>query len=100
MSMDGSTIEWKSNMLRIMSDETVGRLVQRIRNNQEELSLHAHAPLFRVSDGFKTEVSFLVDTFQRQNLNWDIIPQYLDGHKYGGDLTSLNLLERIDWLAG
>jgi hypothetical protein len=94
MSIDGPTIEWTMNMFRILPDETPGQLLERIRDDQEELSLHAHAPLFRILDGLGSEAPFLVDAFQRQTFNWDISLQYLDGRD---DLTTLKSLERVDW---
>jgi hypothetical protein len=97
MSIDGPTIEWTMNMLRIFPDETAGQLLERIRDDQEELSLHVHAPLFKILDGLGSEGPFLVDAFQRQTFNWDISLQYLDGRD---DLTTLKLLDRVDWPDG
>jgi hypothetical protein len=99
MSIDGPTIEWTANMLQIMSEETVEHLLKRIRDDHEELSLHAHAPIFRIMDELKTEGPFLKEALQRQTFNWDISLQYLrDGNAYGDiDLKSLKLIERVDW---
>jgi hypothetical protein len=101
MGIDGPTIEWTMNMLRILPDETVEHLLNRIRDDQEELSLHAHAPLFRILDGLESEGPFVMDALLRQTFNWDVSLHYLDGYKYGDDdLTTLKLLERVDWPDG
>lgn len=100
MSIDGPTIEWTMNMFRILPDETVEHLLNRIREDQEALSLHAHAPLFRILDGLESEGPVVVDALLRQTFNWDISLQYLDGYKYSDDLTTLKLIERVDWPDG
>ncbi|CZR69382.1 related to long-chain-fatty-acid-CoA ligase [Phialocephala subalpina] len=101
MSIDGPTMEWTGNMIRILPGETVEHLLNRIRDDQEELSLHAHAPLFRVLDSLGTEGPFVMDALLRQSFNWDISLQYLNGNKYGNvDLTTLKLIERVDWPDG
>jgi hypothetical protein len=65
------------------------------------LSLHAHAPLFRILDGLESEGPFVMDALLRQTFNWDVSLHYLDGYKYGDDdLTTLKLLERVDWPDG
>ncbi|KUJ19720.1 AMP-binding enzyme family protein-like protein [Mollisia scopiformis] len=99
MSIDGPTIEWTANMLRILPDETVEHLLERIQKDQEELSLHAHAPMFRVMDELGVEGPFVQDAMMRQTFNWDISLQYLkSGNSYGDvDLTSMKLIDRVDW---
>jgi hypothetical protein len=99
MSIDGPTLELTLNMFRILPDETVGTLLQRVRDDQNELSSHAHAPLFRVLDGLEGEEGPLVmDALKRQIFNWDISLSYLDG--YSEDLGMLKRLGRVDWLDG
>jgi hypothetical protein len=97
MSIDGPTMEWTGNVVHVSPTETVGSLLQRMVVDQEELSSHAHAPLFRVLDGLGNEGPFVMDAFVRQAFNWDISLQYLDYAKYGDDLSTLKLVERVDW---
>jgi hypothetical protein len=97
MSIDGPTMEWTGNRIQISPTETVGTLLERMVTDQEELSAHAHAPLFRVLDGLGNEGPFVMDAFVRQAFNWDISLQYLDYAKYGDDLSTLELVERVDW---
>jgi hypothetical protein len=100
MSIDGPTMEWTGNMIHILGTETVGELLERMTEDQEELSKHAHAPLFRVLDGLGKEGPFVLQGLLRQCFNWDISLQCLDYAKYGDDLTTLKLVERVDWPDG
>jgi hypothetical protein len=97
MSIDGPTMEWTGNMIHLPRTERVGDLLERMTSDQEELSKHAHAPLFRVLDGLGKEGPFVLQGLLRQVFNWDISLQYLDYTKYGDDLTTLKLIERVDW---
>jgi hypothetical protein len=100
MSIDGPTMEWTGNMIHVLRTETVGELLERMTEDQEELSKHAHAPLFRVLDGLGKEGPFVLQGLLRQSFNWDISLQCLDYAKYGNDLTTLKLVERVDWPDG
>ena len=98
MSIDGPTMEWTGNMIKILKEETVEHLLNRIRDDQAELSSHAHAPWFKVLDGLGAEGPDLITALGRQCFNWDISLQYLDGNNYSDvDLTSLKVIERVDW---
>ncbi|KAE9377406.1 acetyl-CoA synthetase-like protein [Stipitochalara longipes BDJ] len=97
MSIDGPTLEFTGNMLHIPRNETVGDLLMRMVKDSEELSTHAHAPLFRVLDGLGREGPFVMQALLRQAFNWDVSLQYLDYAKYGDDLKALKLVERVDW---
>jgi hypothetical protein len=98
MSIDGPTLEFTLNMFRILPDETVGTLLQRVRDDQNDLSSHAHAPLFKVLDGLKGEGPLVKDALLRQIFNWDISLSYLDG--FGEDLVMLKPFGRVDWPDG
>lgn len=100
MSIDGPTLEFTGNMIHISKEEKVGELLKRMTRDQEELSAHCHAPLFKVLDGLGKEGPFVLQAFQRQAFNWDISLQYLDYAKFGDDLTSMKLVERVDWPDG
>lgn len=99
MSIDGPTMEWTANMLRVSPDETVEHLLNRIKDDQEELSLHAHAPTFKVLDDLNTDGPFVIDALKRQTFNWDVSLQYLKEANTSGDLDlkSMKMVERIDW---
>jgi hypothetical protein len=60
MSIDGPTLEFTGNMLHIDRAETVERLLTRITKDLEELSVHAHAPFFRILDGLGIEGPFVM----------------------------------------
>jgi hypothetical protein len=99
MSIDGPTLELTVNMFHILPDETVGSLLQRVRDDQRELSSHAHAPLFRVLDGLKPEERPVVmDALQRQMFNWDISLSYLSGNNE--HYTTMKPFGRVDWPDG
>jgi hypothetical protein len=100
MSIDGPTFEFTGNMLHIVRTETVGALLERIAKDSAELNTHAHAPLFRVLDGLGKEGPFVTQALQRQAFNWDVSLQYLEHGKYGDDLKTLRLVERVDWPDG
>jgi hypothetical protein len=100
MSIDGPTLEFTGNMLHIARTETVGNLLMRMVKDSEELSSHAHAPFFRILDGLEKEGPFVMQALQRQTFNWDVSLQYLDYAKYGDELKTLRLIERVDWPDG
>lgn len=99
MSIDGPTMEWTANMLHVLPDETVEHLLNRIKDDQEELSLHAHAPTFKVLDDLGTDGPFVVDALKRQTFNWDVSLQYLKEANSAGDLDlkSMKMIDRLDW---
>lgn len=99
MSIDGPTMEWTANMLRVLPEETVEHLLNRVQEDQEELTLHAHAPIFKVLDELKTEGTFAIDALKRQTFNWDISLQYLKETNNTGELglDSMKMIDRIDW---
>jgi hypothetical protein len=99
MSIDGPTLELTVNMFHMFPTETVGHLLERVRDDQKELSSHAHAPLFRVLDGLKEEERPVVmDALQRQMFNWDISLSYLNGNNE--DWTMMKPFGRVDWPDG
>jgi hypothetical protein len=99
MSIDGPTLELTVNMFHMLPTETVGHLLERVRDDQKELSSHAHAPLFRVLDGLKEEERPMVmDALQRQMFNWDISLSYLNGNNE--DWNIMKPFGRVDWPDG
>jgi hypothetical protein len=99
MSIDGPTLELTVNMFHMLPTETAGHLLERVRDDQKELSSHAHAPLFRVLDGLKEEERPVVmDALQRQMFNWDISLSYLSGNNE--DWIMMKPFGRVDWPDG
>jgi hypothetical protein len=89
-------LELTVNMFHMFPTETVGHLLERVRDDQKELSSHAHAPLFRVLDGLREEERPVVmDALQRQMFNWDISLSYLNGNNE--DWTMMKPFGRVDW---
>lgn len=96
MSIDGPTLEWTLNMLHIIPSETVGKLLERMAEDQKELSRHAHAPWSRVLEKLDEEGAVVKDASQRQSFNWDVSLKYLLGSEVGG-FKALQPAGRVDW---
>lgn len=95
MSIDGPTIEWSLNMIRITADETVADLLLRIKDDQEDQERHIHAPWAKVLEKLGEEGRDALDATSRQCFNWDVSLGYLFGRNH--DSVSLNIVARRDW---
>jgi acyl-CoA synthetase (AMP-forming)/AMP-acid ligase II len=95
MSIDGPTLTWTMNKIVVNEKETVGDLFKRLKDDQDALSFHAHAPWFRILAKMREEAAILSDASKRQMFNWDLSLRYLKGTS--NDHTTLNSLGRVDW---
>lgn len=123
-SVDGPTMEWVLNMIRVpdldhhhrgaspsrgrrgsfprggerdqRGPETVGEFLGRIQAEQEATARHAHAPWDKVLETLGPEEGRVaVDAACRQTLNWDASLRWVNREQPGG--TSLRLEARYDW---
>jgi len=92
----GPTFRKTVNMLHIPNSKTITQLLEQVRDDQEELNQHVHAPLFRVLEGLGDEAPFLSDAILRQSFNWDFSLRYRDKDSVD-DLTILKRMGRCDW---
>jgi len=95
----GPTFRKTVNMLHIPHDEAITHLLERIRDDQEELNQHVHAPLFRVLERLGDEAPFLTSAILRQSFNWDFSLRYRNRDNVD-DLTTLKRMGRCDWPDG
>ena len=104
MTIDGPTVEWVLNMIRISlyptggaaKKETVQELVQRIQDEEADLEKHAHAPWQKVLAGLgDEEAAVVVDAASRQTFVWDATIR-LSGHSMG-DFKVFKFEGRYDW---
>ncbi|KAK3365439.1 hypothetical protein B0H63DRAFT_530207 [Podospora didyma] len=73
ISIDGPTSEWTLELCEVVRrGETVAELLLRMRNEQELLEKHAHAPWFQVLDGLGDEAEAAVDASLRQSFSWEL----------------------------
>jgi len=95
----GPTFRKTVNMLHIPHDETINVLLGRIRDDQDELNQHVHAPLFRILEGLGDEAPFLTNAILRQSFNWDFSLRYRNKNNVD-DLTIMKRMGRCDWPDG
>jgi hypothetical protein len=66
MSIDGPTLEWPPDVIHILPSEYVRVLLQRMKEDQVEVSKHIHAPWFKVLDRLGDEGPIVSNAAKRQ----------------------------------
>lgn len=80
--IDGPTMTFYANRIRISSGETAQEVLTRLQSEQAVISAHAHAPLDAIKNKLiatgstgRADVGVLEDLFHRQTFNW-LMRQY------------------------
>lgn len=99
MSVDGPMAEWVLNMIQVdlrgRTTETVGQFLERIQQEQELSSKHAHAPWDQVLEALgPDEAAVAKDAACRQTFVWDVTLQMM---RRPNDFASLKPEARYDW---
>lgn len=115
-SVDGPTMAWVLNMIRVADlhraggrgpgsrgggdqagPETVGEFLERVQREQDHTAAHAHAPWDRVLEALgPDEGRVAVDAASRQTFNWDASLRWVHSSQQPGG-SSLKLEARYDW---
>jgi hypothetical protein len=95
MSIDGPTLEWALNKIRISSEETILDLLQRVRNEESETRQHLHCPMLQVLKELGEEARHVIEGTSHQSYNWDVSTGYIRGRL--SDYATLEPAGRCDW---
>jgi hypothetical protein len=83
LEVDGPTMTYTVSRIRFQKDETTVQLLQRVQNEQDQLAIHAHAPLNHINQRLKevdtengaADVSLMDTIYRRQAFDW-LLEQY------------------------